>query len=49
MGVQGRKARDLWEGHQVVAPGIANQAFDLALVVALARPAEAVEEQVVRL
>jgi len=49
MGVQRRKARDLREWHQVVAPGIANQALDLALVVALARPAEAVEEQVVRL
>src|SRR3954447_20191535 len=35
--------------HQEVAPGIANQALYLALVVALARPAEAVQEQVMRL
>src|SRR5215207_9189401 len=51
--VQRRKARDLWERHQVVAPSITDQALDLALVVALvvalARPAKAVEEQVVRL
>src|SRR3954465_835815 len=49
MGVQRRKARDLRERHQVVAPGITDQALNLALVVALARPAKAVEEQVVRL
>src|SRR3954453_6808705 len=49
MGVQRRKARDLWEGHQVVAPSITDQALDLALVVALTRSAKAVEEQVVRL
>ena len=35
--------------HQEVAPRIADQALDLAFVVALAGPAEAVEEQVVRL
>ena len=35
--------------HQEVAPGIADQALYFALVVALARPAEAVEEQVMRL
>ena len=35
--------------HQEVAPGIADQALDFALVVALARPAEAVQEQVMRL
>src|SRR3712207_4656977 len=49
MGVQRRKARDLREGHQVVAPSITDQALDLALVVALARPAKAVEEQIMRL
>ena len=35
--------------HHEVAPRVADQPFDLALVVALARPAEAVGEQVVRL
>ena len=35
--------------HHEVAPRVADQPFDLALVVALARPPEAVGEQVVRL
>ena len=35
--------------HQEVAPGVADQPLDLAFVVALARAAEAVGEQVVRL
>jgi hypothetical protein len=47
--VQRGKARNLWDGHEEVASGIANQALNLALVVALARSAEAVEEQVMRL
>src|ERR1039458_7957651 len=35
--------------HHEVAPRVAHQPFDLALVVALARPSEAVGEQIVRL
>ena len=38
-------ACDRRDRDQEVAPGVADQALDLALVVALARPAEAVEEQ----
>ena len=49
MGVQLGEAGDRRDRHQEVAPGVADQALDLALVVALAGPAEAVEEQVVRL
>ena len=49
MGVQRRKARERWDRHQKVPPRIADQPFDLALVVAFARSAEPVLEQVVRL
>jgi hypothetical protein len=49
VGVQGGEAGEGRDRHQEVAPGVADQALDLALVVALARPAEAVAEQVVRL
>ena len=38
-----------WDRHQKVTARIADQALDLAFVVALAGPAEAVEEQIVRL
>ena len=43
------EALDPRHRHQEVAPGVADQALDLAFVVALARPAEAVGEEVVRL
>ena len=49
LGVERRKARRPRHRHQVVAPDPADQAFDLALVVALAGAAEPVFEQVVRL
>ena len=38
-----------WDRHQKVTARIPNQALDFAFVVALAGPAEPVEEQVVRL
>ena len=49
MSVELGEARSRRDRDQEVAPGIADQALDLALVVAFAGPAEAVEEQVVRL
>ena len=49
MRVELREAGDTRDRHQEVASRIADQPLDLALVVALAGPAEAVEEQVVRL
>ena len=42
--LEGRRPR---QRHQIVAPGIADQILDLALVVALARPTKAILEQVV--
>ena len=48
MGVQRREAVEQRDRHQEVAPRVADQSLDLALVVALARPAEPVLEQVVR-
>jgi hypothetical protein len=39
----------VWDRHHEVAPRVADQPLDLALVVALARPPEAVSEQIVRL
>src|SRR5713101_9287882 len=49
MGVQRRKAVEHRDWYEEVPPPIAYQPFDLALVVAFARPAEPVLEQVVRL
>ena len=49
MSIEGGKAGHDRNRHQEVAPGIADQALNLAFVVALARPAEAVQEQVMRL
>ena len=49
MGVQRREAVEHRDRHQEVAPRITDQPFDLALVVALARSAEPVLEQVMRL
>src|SRR5215212_4138458 len=49
VGVQGGKAGEGRDRHQKVAPGVADQTLDLTLVVAFARSAEAVEEQVMRL
>jgi hypothetical protein len=48
MSVELGEAGEGWDRDQEVAPGIADQALDLALVVALAGPAEPIEEQVVR-
>jgi hypothetical protein len=48
-GVQRGQALDPRHRHQEVAPGVADQPLHLALVVALARPAEAVGEEEVRL
>ncbi len=45
--VQLLEGRRPWQWHQIVAPRIADQIFDLALVVALARPTKAILEQVV--
>ena len=39
----------MWDRHHEVAPRIADQPLDLALVVALARPPEAIGEQIVGL
>jgi hypothetical protein len=47
--VELREAGRVRNRHHEVAPRVTHQPFDLALVVALARPAEAVGEQVVRL
>ena len=49
MGVERGEAGHHRDRHQEVAPGIANQALHLALVVALTGPAEAVEEEIVGL
>ena len=49
MGIELGETGEGRDRHQKVAPRVADQALDLALVVALARPAEPVEEQVVRL
>src|ERR1035437_4977446 len=47
--VELREARRVRDRHHKVAPRVAHKPFDLALVVALARPSEAVGEQIVRL
>jgi hypothetical protein len=47
--IQLREAGNLRDRHQEVPAGIADQPFDLALVVALARPPEAVGEEIVGL
>jgi hypothetical protein len=47
-GIEGSKAGSARDWDQEVAPGVTDQALDLALVVAFAGPAEAVEEQVAR-
>jgi hypothetical protein len=47
--IQFREAGNLWDRHQEVPAGIADQSFDLPLVIAFARPPEAVGEQVMRL
>src|SRR5437879_5505725 len=49
MGVQRREAVEHRDWYEEVPPRIAYQPFDLALVVAFARPAEPILEQVVRL
>jgi hypothetical protein len=49
MAFSARQALHPRHRHQEVAPGVADQPLDLALVVALARPAEAVGEEEVRL
>src|SRR4051794_3348435 len=49
VGVEVGEAGEGRDRDQEVAPGVADQALDLALVVAFAGPAEAVEEQIVRL
>ena len=49
MGVQRLEAVEHGDRHQEVAPRIADQSLDLALVVALARAAEPILEQVMRL
>ena len=46
---EGREALGTRDGDQEVPPDEADQSLDLALVVALARPAEAVLEQIVGL
>ena len=43
------EAGEGWDRHQKAAARIADQALDLAFVVAFARPAEPIEEQIVRL
>ena len=47
--VEGREALSTRDGDQEVPPDEADQSLDLALVVALARPAEPVLEQIVGL
>src|ERR1700682_615489 len=49
LGVEFREAGCPWDRHHEVAPRVADQPFNLALVVALARTPEAVGEQVVGL
>jgi len=49
MDIEGVEAFEHRDRHHEVAPGVANKAFDLALVVAFARPTEPVLEQIVRL
>src|SRR6266700_1293723 len=49
MGVQRRKALEHRDWYEEVPSRIADEPFDFALVVAFARPAEPVLEQVVRL
>jgi len=49
MDIEGGEAFEHRDRYQEVAPGVADKAFDLALVVALARPTEPVLEQIVRL
>src|SRR6202040_3309370 len=49
MGVQRLEAFEHWDGYEEVPSRIANQPFDFALVVAFARSAEPILEQVVRL
>src|SRR5262245_58994041 len=49
MGVESLEACEYRDRHQEIAPRVTNKAFDLALVVALARPTEPVLEQIVRL
>ena len=47
--VQRLEALEAWHRHHVVAPAIADHALHIALVVPLARPAEPILEQVMRL
>src|SRR5512143_2570130 len=49
MGVQRLEAVEHWHRHHEVPAREADQTLDLALVVAFARPAEAILEQVMRL
>src|SRR5947208_17085646 len=49
MGVQRREALERRDRHEEVPSRIADQPFDLTLVVAFAKPAEPVFEQIVRL
>jgi hypothetical protein len=49
VGIERGQALDPRQRHQEVAPGVADQPLHLAFVVALARAAEAVGEEVVRL
>jgi hypothetical protein len=49
MGVEGFEAFVLRDRHQEVAPRVTNKAFNLALIVALAKPTEPILKQIVRL